>query len=115
LLTLKLKKDQSKTFPPKHPSDLSSVGRDTSKLIPTSIFKVLQRKSAAGLLEFLKTAKPKDVNIVDADGQSPLHVACLVCFIRSCTSHVFVFSLPRITPKEFLNILQCCSISMALT
>jgi hypothetical protein len=54
------------------------VGRDASKLLPLSIFKVLQRKNAAGLLEFLKNAKPKDVNIVDADGQSPLHVACLV-------------------------------------
>lgn len=72
-----LKKDASKTFPPKHPSDLSTVGRDTSKLMTLSIFKVLQRKNAAGLLEFLKNAKPKDVNIVDADGQSPLHVACL--------------------------------------
>lgn len=42
-----------------------------------SIFKIMQQRKPLALREFLKNAKAKEVNIVDGDGQSPLHIACL--------------------------------------
>lgn len=56
---------------------------------PANIFDALsasarRTKNATPLKDFLKTAKPKDVNIVDSTSQSALHIACLVCEARNC-------------------------------
>lgn len=49
---------------------------------PATIFDILsvaaKKKNINTLKEFLKNAKPKDINIVDSTSQSALHIACLV-------------------------------------